>query len=614
MTAARDDERVDGYAPLRSYAAIGDRGTLALVARDGAIDWLCAPEFDGPSVFAAMLDPGRGGSAALRPSEPFTVERRYLERTNVLETTFTTARGRLRLTDAMVLERGADRGARTILRRVECLAGEVDVAWGVWPRFGYGAHAPQVVPADGGALMSTPGLNVRSVAWELGEPLLDARGVNGDRRMAIGDRGLLALLVAPGDAGDPGRDELERELEGTSRRWREWAQTLAYDGPWKEEVLRSGLALELLVSRTSGAVLAAGTTSLPEVVGGVRNWDYRYSWVRDALLVLDAFFALGREREAEEYFGWLRERLHPTSGEVGVLYDLRGQKCAPERELDLAGWCRSRPVRVGNAASGQFQQSTYGTLLHACQLYAARAHGGLPGDQRRMLLQSAELLARTWSAPDAGIWEERGEHCHHTHSKMMSALGLDCAAGLAREAGGHRGLAERLARAAAAAVAYVESECVDPGTGAYVRAAHGEHLDAAVLMPLGLGYERWAAPDRADRTIDAVRERLGEGGALLYRYRHDDGLPGNEGFFTPCAFWLVAALTRSGRIEEAAEAMDELAGLANDVGLFSEEIARDGAFLGNLPQALTHASLVSAAAAVVRATGLRSVPRAAARS
>src|SRR3954468_22520056 len=570
----RDDEaRTDGYAPIRSYAAIGDGHTLALIARDGAIDWLCAPEFDSPSVFGALLDARRGGSATLRPVAPFSVERAYLEDSNVVETTFTTPDGRVRVTDAMAVEPADGGTRRTILRRVECLAGRVELAWSVAPRFGYGALDPSVTRASRGAAMAGDGRSLQACAWGLGEPTVDGRGVHGGRVLELGDRGLLVLVADRGQGELPDRDELELQIEAAQRWWQQWVRTLTYDGPWSEAVIRSALALKLLVSRETGAVLAAGTASLPEVVGGVRNWDYRYSWVRDSLLVLDAFFALGRESEATAYFAWLRGRLDPASGEVNVLYDLRGQACAPESELGhLEGWRGSRPVRIGNAAADQFQQSTYGTLLHACHLYATRAHGGLPDEQRRMLLESAALLARAWHEPDAGIWEERAGHCHHSHSKMMSALGLHCAADLARHASVDNGLADWLAAAAAEAAAFVETQCVHPETGAYLRAAHGTHYDAAVLMPLGLGYDRWAPPERVDRTIDVVREQLGGGGALLYRYDQDDGLPGREGRFTPCSFWLAGALSQTGRVDEAADVLDELVALANDVGLYSEEL------------------------------------------
>jgi GH15 family glucan-1,4-alpha-glucosidase len=260
-------------------------------------------------------------------------------------------------------------------------------------------------------------------------------------------------------------------------------------------------------------------------------------------------------------------------------------------------------VRVGNDAADQFQLSTYGTLLHACHLYADRAHAGLPALQRRAILRSAAYLADNWHLPDAGIWEERAAPCHHTHSKMMSAVGLHCAADLARRASSDRALGERLARAAAEAAAFVEQQCVDPATGAYARAAATCDYDASVLMPLAMGYERWAAPGGVEHTIEAIRNHLGDGGNVLYRYRHDDGLPGDEGRFTACSFWLASALARAGRVDEAATVLDELVALANDTGLYAEELDGEGAFLGNLPQAITHASLISAAADIGEAAG-----------
>jgi GH15 family glucan-1,4-alpha-glucosidase len=450
--------------------------------------------------------------------------------------------------------------------------------------------------------MAGAGLHLLAQAWDLGEPVAGPDGVHGGRTMEIGERGLLVLAAGEEEPPERERDDLEAALDGAERWWRGWARSLQADGPWKQPVVRSALALKLLVSRSTGAVVAAGTTSLPEVVGGVRNWDYRYSWVRDSLLVLDAFFELGRRSEARAYFTWLRERIDPESGAIRVLYDLRGAACAPERELPLAGWCASRPVRVGNDAAGQFQLSTHGTLLHACHLYADRAHDGLPALQRRAILRSAGYLADNWPLPDAGIWEERGPYCHHTHSKMMSAVGLHCAADLARRDGGDQALGDRLARAAAEAAAFVEQQCVEPSAGAYARAADTHDYDASVLMPLAMGYDRWAAPGRVEHTIDAIRNQLGDGGNVLYRYRHDDGLPGDEGRFTACSFWLASALARARRVDEAAIVLDELVALANDAGLYSEELDGEGAFLGNLPQAITHASLISAAADIGEAS------------
>ncbi|HEY1479881.1 MAG TPA: glycoside hydrolase family 15 protein [Gaiellales bacterium] len=590
-------QRVDGYAALREYAAIGDGHTLALVASDGSIDWLCAPAFDGASVFGRLLDAELGGSASIRPAAQATSERRYLPDTNVLETIFRTSDGVLRVTDAMAIALDPDAPFRTILRRAECLSGPLAIEWDVLPRFDYGQQRPDVSPSGDGAWMTGGGLVLRAHTHGLGGSSIDEQGLHGRCVLEPGDRGLLAIVVGEGMPHEATRDGLEAELDRAAAWWRDWvARSIRYEGPWRPAVVRSGLALKLLVSAQTGAIVAAGTTSLPEVPGGERNWDYRFSWVRDALLVLDAFFALGCSEEATAYFGWLRERLDRTEGQIGVLYGLRGEECMLERELPLHGWNGARPVRVGNDAAGQFQSSTYGTLLHACHLYANEAHGGLPLDQRHAILRSASLLADVWAQPDAGIWEERGPLQHHTNSKMLAVLGLHCASDLAKDAS--QVLAARLAAESARAAAYVEDSCVDPATGAYARTAGATSYDASVLLPLGMGYARFSSAERVSRTIDVIRERLGQGGSLLHRYLEDDGMSGQEAFFTPCSFWLARALADNGRVNEAADAMDELVGLANDVGLYSEEIGTDGAFLGNLPQAISHASLVSAANAV----------------
>jgi GH15 family glucan-1,4-alpha-glucosidase len=587
--------RDGGYADLRSYAAIGDGRSLALVAADGAIDWLCAPAFDDPSVFGALLDAERGGRFALAPTGPFASERRYLERTNVLETTFRAADGVVRTTDALV-STGPDERARTVVRRVECLAGRPEIAWSIAPRPGYGLVEPAVEATPLGVAITGGDLHLRAAAFALGDAVADARGLHGTARLELGERGLLAVSACREPPTELAREELEALLEADLARWRAWTARLAYGGPWGGMVERSALVLKLLTDVDNGAIVAAPTTSLPESPAGTRNWDYRYSWVRDGLLVLDAFFGLGYTDEATAYFRWLRDRIDSDTGEVAVAFDLRGGRVPSERELPLAGWRGARPVRVGNDAATQFQVSTYGTLLHACHLYVSRAHGGLPVAQRQAVLTAARHLADVWHLPDAGIWEERGPDKQHTHSKMLAALGLHCASDLAGD--DLPELAALVARACDQAVDFVDAHCVDAATNSWTRLPGEARWDASLLLPISMGFGRFGGDERAGRTVDEIRARLGDG-VRLRRYLVDDGLPGEEGWFLPCSAWLVSSLARLGRVDEAEAALDELAGLANDVGMFSEELATDdGAFLGNLPQALTHASVISAATAV----------------
>jgi GH15 family glucan-1,4-alpha-glucosidase len=321
--------------------------------------------------------------------------------------------------------------------------------------------------------------------------------------------------------------------------------------------------------------------------------------VRDSVLALDALFAVGDPEEAQRYFAWLSSLPERESGRIGVLYSVSGQADLDERELPLAGWRRSRPVRIGNGAADQLQLGTYGTLLHAWHLYERNGLEDVGPEERRVLARTAARAASLWEQPDAGIWEVRSEPRHFTHSKMMCAIGLDSAAALARDLRLDGVDADALERERDRCIRFVEERCVDEATGVYRRAADGEDLDAAVLMALGQGYARWAGSDRVDRTIDALRERLSSDGVILCRYTGEDGVSGREGAFLPCSCWLAGALARAGRPAEAVDVVDGVLERANDVGILSEEVWPDtGELIGNIPQALTHSSLISAAVAV----------------
>jgi GH15 family glucan-1,4-alpha-glucosidase len=592
--------RAGGYAPLRDYAAIGDGRTVALVSRDGSVDWLCLPDLDSPSVFGSLLDAGRGGRFALAPDGEFEARRRYLPGTNVLETTFTTADGAVRVTDALTLPAGRLAPLRELARRVEGVAGAVTLRWRLVPRFGYG-EAPTRLGRRAGIPVATAGADAVALrTWDAGEPRLDGDAICGRFEVTPGTRALLAVTAAHGEPLVlPARDDVERRLDATASFWRDWAGKRAYDGPWREAVVRSALALKLLVHAPSGAVAAAPTTSLPERLGGERNWDYRFCWVRDSAFTADALLRLGCPAEARAYFSWLLHAAQLTQPRLGVLYRLDGGARARERTLSLDGYRSSRPVRVGNGAAGQLQLDVYGDLLQTAWLYAGRA-GGLDSDTARRLAEVADLVCDCWRQPDAGIWETRGEPRHHTHSKLMCWVALDRAGRLAADGtipGRH---AARWRREAEAIRRFVDERCWSPSLGAYAQHAGGDEADASLLQAALVG---WAAPDdpRLRGTIDGVRRELGRG-PLLYRYRSDDGLPPGEGAFLACSFWLVDALARSGRLDEAAATMEELLALANDVGLYSEEIDPEtGEFLGNLPQGLVHLALIGAATSLAEA-------------
>jgi GH15 family glucan-1,4-alpha-glucosidase len=585
----------EGYAPIRDYAAIGDGRTAALIALDGSIDWLCLPDLDSPSTFASLLDPNRGGQFRLAPDQWHNAERRYLPGTNVLETTFTTSDGKVRVTDAMLLPTTGLAPDRELARRVEGLSGSVRLRWSVDPRPRYGQDPPAIGRRLGVPVAIAGADAIAVCSWEAGEPQCADAQIAGSFVAEPGTSALIDLCYAH---GSPlvlaSRSEVEGRFEATDDFWRTWAEKRRYRGPWREAVLRSALALKLLIHSPSGAISAAASTSLPEEIGGARNWDYRFSWVRDASATLDALLRLGCPAEAHAFFWWLLHASQLTHPRLNVLYRLNGGTHASERELDLEGYMHSRPVRVGNAAASQVQLDVYGHLLQTAWLFA-REKGTLSSDSGKRLAETADLVCEQWKHEDSGIWEVRGPPRQFTESKMMCWVALDRARRLAEEQhipSGH----SNWDRHTEAIREFVNERCWSQELRSYVRFAGAEETDASVLLPVMLGYGAGKDDERLASTIDRVREELGRG-PLLYRYLGKDGLPGDEGAFLTCSFWLVDALARMGRIDEAASVMDEVLALSNDVGLYAEEIdPESGEFLGNFPQGLTHLALINAAA------------------
>jgi GH15 family glucan-1,4-alpha-glucosidase len=591
--------RTDGYAAIRDYAAIGDGRTVALVARDGAIDWLCLPDLDSPSTFGALLDAEGGGRFLLQPEVPFEAARRYLSGTNVLETTFTTAGGSVRVTDAMTLPLSGLAPHRELVRRIEGLSGQVPLRWLVEPRPSYGAK-PVRIERRAGVPVAAAGRDALAVlSFDAGEPAARSASVESRLLAREGSLGHVVLSAAHQEPLLlPPRAEVEARLGATVRSWREWSDGREYEGPWKEAVVRSGLALKLLVFAPSGAIAAAATTSLPEEIGGERNWDYRYSWPRDSAFTLRALLALGCSREAQAFFSWLLHASQLTHPKVQVLYRLNGGAEADEQSLPLAGYRGSRPVRIGNGAAEQTQLDVYGELLDAAAEFAGFA-GGLDRDHRRRLAEVADLVCELWRDPDAGIWEVRSDAAHFTQSKMMCFVALDRAVTLAEQRLLHGDVA-RWRRERERIRDFVETRCYSETKRSYVRSSDEDALDASLLLAVLARYDEPRSPRLID-TVDAVRRELGRG-PLVHRYVGADGLAGEDGAFLPCSFWLVDAYARQGRVDEATELMDELVALANDVGLYAEEIDPEThEFLGNFPQGLSHLALINAAVAIADA-------------
>jgi len=552
-------------------------------------------------VFGALLDAERGGSFELRPEAPYDVERRYRPGTNVLETTFHTEGGAARVVDAMTVAGSGLVPFRELARRVDGLAGEVSFSWRVEARFGY-ADAGTRVERRLGVPVATSGAHALAVQyWNADESATEEGAIAGTIHVRAGESAVIAVSIAHQEPlVFSSREEVEARIEATAGAWADWSSGRGYRGRWGDAVIRSALALKLLVHAPSGAVAAAATTSVPEELGGERNWDYRFCWVRDSAFTLGAFLGLGCGADARAYFWWLMQASQLTQPRLRVLYRLDGGARAPERTLPLRGYRDSRPVRIGNAAAAQLQLDTYGELLQTAWLYATSGYR-IDNDIARRLAEMADLVCESWRHPDAGIWEVRSQPQHFTQSKMMCWVALDRAGDLAKRGVIPAGHAQRWLQEAESIQDFVETRCFSEEKRSYVRHAGSDELDASLLLGLLLSYgdpgsDRWAG------TIEAVRREL-QDGPFVRRYTGEDGLVGSEGAFLTCSFWLAEALARSGRLEDASRLMDQLVALANDVGLYAEEIEpATGAFLGNIPQGLSHLALISAALAVGEAT------------
>ncbi len=600
------------YPPIGDYALIGDGRGAALVSRDGSLDWLCWPRFDSPSIFAALLDSERGGRFRVRPAGPFRSERRYLHDSNVLETIFHTPDGVVALRDLMPVateeeKRQTLHPEHEILREVEGLRGEVALEVVYAPRPHYGAIQPALQRRGPCGLQCN--IDGAALALWSEQPLevaADGGSASGTLRMGSGDRTYLSLTYSvegPGVVpllGLPARDRVTR----SDRWWRQWAGRCRYQGPYHDAVVRSALALKLMTYAPSGAVIAAPTTSLPEKVGGSRNWDYRYCWLRDAAFTLRALFDLGYGEEGDAFLHWMLHATRLTWPELQVLYNVFGEARLPERQLPhLDGYAGSRPVRVGNDAHGQLQLDVYGEVIDAAARFA-RAGGRFDHDTARLLAGLGRTVCARWQEPDEGIWEGRSGRFHHTHSKALCWVALDRLIELHETDHLPNTDVARLRQARDDIRETIERRGYNERLGSYTRLLDGDDLDASLLtLPL-YGYIDAAHPRMAS-TCARIHERLGRDG-LIYRYAEGtaDGLPAGEGAFGICSFWAVECRARGGDLVGAAEGFERLLGYANDVGLFAEEIDPDtGAALGNFPQAFTHVGVINAALTLAECGG-----------
>ena len=603
MKRRNEEHASEGALPpvIEDYAVIGDCRSAALISSEGSIDWLCLPRFDSPSVFASLLDFDRGGRFVIRPATPSTVTRRYIDDTNVLETTFTTPTGVLRMTDLMPVDTETAKAGELwpeheILRRIECLTGEVEVQALFAPRFEYARISPRIHSPRSGLFHCEHGIRALSLNTDM--PLgavAQQTGLAGMERLTSGNRRYFSVTYAhamPAVLAPLGADA-DRRIERSIAWWKEWAAACRYTGPYRQAVVRSALVLKLLSYSPSGAIVAAPTTSLPERIGGVRNWDYRYCWLRDASLTLRALCDLGFDIEAESFLSWLLHATHLTWPRVRMVYGVYGESKLTERELDhLPGYRGSRPVRIGNLAADQLQLDTYGELVESAFVWVTRG-GALDRASRSNLVELGRAVCRFWREPDDGIWERRSGRRQHTHSKVMCWLALDRL--LKLHASGHLRVPEReFTRERDALRGEIERRGFNERIGSYVSAFDGDDVDASLLVFALHGYVKADSP-RMRSTCDRIRGRLGAG-SLLFRYRENDGLPPGEGAFGICSFWEAECLAMQNQRAAAVQQFERLLEMANDIGLFAEQIdPASNAALGNFPQALSHIGLINAA-------------------
>jgi GH15 family glucan-1,4-alpha-glucosidase len=595
------------WPEIGDYALIGDCRTAALIGRDGGVDWWCLPHFSGPAFFARILDRSQGGRFTVAPEEPYRSTRSYVGDSNVLQTSFEANGGELRLTDAMTFPTASAAAGllpqRELLRSIEAVDAEisVDVVYEPRPDYGRGKFRLSRCGNYGWACAHESHLLLlhTDLPLELAE---DGRSLRCRHFLRPGERQFLSVTYVNNDIGVflPLGDAASQRIAATIAWWERWSGQCTYTGPYRAAVVRSALLTKLLTYCLSGAVVAAPTASLPETIGGARNWDYRYCWLRDASLTMEAFLDLGYQEEADAFLGWLLHSTRLTWPKLQVLYDVHGHARVPESTLaHLQGYRGSSPVRIGNGAWDQLQLDVYGSVVMAAATYLARG-GEMSREGYRMLAGFGKSVLREWRRPDHGIWEIRGEKRHYTYSKVACWAALDCLVDLAKE-GRLSVPVEDFSGARDEIRALIEAEGYDLGIGSYKGSFGRGGADASLLLMPRYRYCHANDP-RMTGTFAHLDSELGSG-ALMYRYRDGfDELEGEEHPFGICSFWSVDYLARAGRVEEATARFKQLLGYCNDVGLYGEEIeAGTGAAIGNFPQAFTHVGLINAAVSLVEA-------------
>ncbi len=574
------------YLPINQHGLIGDLHTAALVGDDGRLVWLPWPRFDSPSIFAAIVDAGRGGDWLLAPAGVRHTTQRYDGETAILITTFEAAHGKAELRDWMTPWDG-DAPTHDVCRVLRCTQGEIEVTGRFAPRPDYAREAVRLTQHDGAISFQTHGLQISLVSdqpWRLEGDTATLRAT-----LRAGEE-IRCVLISNGPCGI---EQIDEKLARTRDFWEQWVGRCSYDGLWPQAVRRSAITLKLLTYAPTGAIVAAPTTSLPEWIGGVRNWDYRYTWLRDASLTLAALYHVGHGDEARHFFQWLDARARQYHTPLQIMYGIDGEDDLREEELPhLEGYRGSRPVRIGNGAYDQVQLDVYGGVVDAA--YVIEREGDLlTPEQWAELREEIDYVCAHWHEPDHGIWEMRMPLKHHTFSKLMCWVTLDRGLKIAAMEGWEHDR-ERWERTREEIRASILRDGWNEARGAFTMMYGEPHLDASLLvMPM----VNFLPPDdpRVIATVNAIDDELGRD-ALVYRYLMDDGLPGEEGAFLLCSFWMIEALTMLGRLDEAVGRFQKLLSYAGPTGLLSEEVdPASGAALGNYPQAFSHIGLINSA-------------------
>ncbi len=600
------------YQPIEDYAVIGDLYTVALVGKNGSIDWCCLPDFDSPSVFGALLDAQKGGFFRIAPYDTAGMQYRqlYVPETNILITRFLSIDGVAEVTDFMPLRQSGSATQRHMLiRSVKVVRGSLTFEMLCRPAFNYARDPHTSSVSREGVVFHSKNL---SLALAASVPLEhDGHGgahaaftLHAGQSARFFLEGAQDYDLAPSPFSDGHYYEL---LDRTLRNWRNWLAHCRYQGRWREMVQRSALVLKLLTYAPTGAIVAAPTTSLPETIGGTRNWDYRYTWLRDASFTLYSLLILGLTQEAEAFMGWLDARCHEIEADGGLqpLYGIRGECDVPECTLDhLEGYRQSGPVRVGNAASMQLQLDIYGELMDAVYLY--NRHSPISYDLWQHLRHLLDWLGKHWQLPDAGLWEARGGPQPYVHSRLMSWVAFDRALRLAR----HRGLPAPTSDWSQTS-AQIYEQIMEQGWSeqqqSFVQYYGSDAADASALLMV---LTKFAGPTdpRVLQTLDRIQKEL-VSDSLVFRYNPvkaaDDGIGSIEGTFSACSFWLAESSARAGRLEAARLLLEKMLTYSNHVGLYAEEIGPTGEALGNYPQAFTHLSLITACYHIDRALNMR---------